>query len=187
MICRTCSVDKAPHEFRKKFDGKYTYYEKQCRSCNDVQHREWEKRNPDKLSAQKRRYALKNALQIKVRDRTRYRKPERRERIITDAKRRLFAEGSVKRLERLWRWRNKNPEKYAAQTYLNNALKREEITKGACSGCGSTSRINGHHHDYSRPLDVTWLCPSCHGVEHAKINMTILCAKIAQQGALHGR
>lgn len=39
-----------------------------------------------------------------------------------------------------------------------------------CSSCGKMDEgaafgrtmIQGHHNDYSRPLDVEWLCPACH-------------------------
>lgn len=36
---------------------------------------------------------------------------------------------------------------------------------GVCYGCGCTSeehRIEAHHHDYSQPLEVVWLCTPCH-------------------------
>ena len=46
------------------------------------------------------------------------------------------------------------------------ALKAGRLTRPhTCSGCGCTDtehRIEAHHADYSRPLDVIWLCPMCH-------------------------
>lgn len=39
----------------------------------------------------------------------------------------------------------------------------------ACEGCGTEGvKLNGHHHDCSKPLDVEWLCSACHGRAHAK-------------------
>ena len=43
------------------------------------------------------------------------------------------------------------------------------VRPSACSQCGrSDSAIHGHHDDYSRPLDVRWLCTWCHGELHAE-------------------
>lgn len=62
------------------------------------------------------------------------------------------------------KWRIKYPERYAAHTALNNAIRDGKIKKlDTCEICGNTFHIHAHHTNYSRPLDVVWLCARCHG------------------------
>lgn len=50
---------------------------------------------------------------------------------------------------------------------LRNAVKASEIEKPKeCEDCGEKSVLHGHHADYTKPLNVTWLCSTCHGLEH---------------------
>ena len=58
--------------------------------------------------------------------------------------------------------RLRNPEKYAANAMVARALKSGRLKKGPCVYCGSTNRIQAHHRDYSKPLDVIWVCFVCH-------------------------
>lgn len=58
-----------------------------------------------------------------------------------------------------------NPEKRAAVNAVNNAIRDGRIVKTPCVCCGST-KVHGHHEDYSKQLDVIWLCPSCHNWWH---------------------
>ncbi len=56
-----------------------------------------------------------------------------------------------------------NPVKMKAQNILNRAVKAGKIKRPSkCSKCGKTGKIQAHHKDYSKPLDVTWLCQTCH-------------------------
>lgn len=41
------------------------------------------------------------------------------------------------------------------------------VKPSACQECGAAGPVQGHHHDYDKPLDVRWLCASCHAAEHA--------------------
>jgi hypothetical protein len=66
------------------------------------------------------------------------------------------------------KWFAANPEKARAHCILNNAIRRGEGVRPdhcAIPGC-SNPDPEGHHEDYSKPLDVVWLCRSCHKLLH---------------------
>ena len=62
-------------------------------------------------------------------------------------------------------WRKRNPVKVAAHTILAWAVRSGKVQRQPCERC-EAPKAHGHHHDYSKPLDVTWLCAKCHGKEH---------------------
>lgn len=63
-------------------------------------------------------------------------------------------------------WRQANPEKYKAQTAVGNAVRDGRLSREPCKTCGSTAYVHAHHQDYSKPLDVTWLCAAHHHRRH---------------------
>ena len=63
------------------------------------------------------------------------------------------------------RRRARSPEKYRARNAVSNALRDGRLVKGPCKECGTTERVQAHHPDYSKPLDIEWLCFSCHREE----------------------
>jgi hypothetical protein len=65
------------------------------------------------------------------------------------------------------RWVEKNPLANKAHTAVNNAVRDGRLQKSPCALCGSGKNIQGHHKDYGRPLDVVWLCTTCHHRLHA--------------------
>lgn len=64
-------------------------------------------------------------------------------------------------------WRGKYPNKYKAHGMVNNAIKGEKLFKEDCA-CGSDKDLHAHHDDYAKPLNVRWLCASCHRIWHLK-------------------
>lgn len=76
-----------------------------------------------------------------------------------------------KQREKRKEWKNENPEKVKASYILNRALIKRLIKRPLeCSNCGrSNTRIVGHHPDYCKPLEVIWLCNSCHRLIHKEI------------------
>lgn len=58
-------------------------------------------------------------------------------------------------------------QKRKARAILNRALLTGAICRPSlCSECSLGGIIQGHHHDYSKPLSVEWLCSKCHGKRH---------------------
>lgn len=64
------------------------------------------------------------------------------------------------------RFEAKYPEKARAQTLLRQAVRCGKVQREPCSVCGSTERVHGHHEDYSKPLEVEWLCGKHHRMRH---------------------
>ena len=61
------------------------------------------------------------------------------------------------------KWLQNNIVKRSAHILIGNAVASGRIEKpDVCSVCMAGGRIHGHHDDYSRPLDVRWLCTKCH-------------------------
>jgi len=57
----------------------------------------------------------------------------------------------------------KYPEKRKAQNAVIHALRDGRLIRpNACSKCGKVCKPEGHHPDYSKPLEVVWVCPLCH-------------------------
>ena len=63
--------------------------------------------------------------------------------------------------------RLKYPEKKKAAGILNRAVATGKLKRSVfCESCGSSAKTEGHHSDYSKPLEVEWLCKKCHVEVH---------------------
>lgn len=74
--------------------------------------------------------------------------------------------------EHMQQWRLANQEKRKAQSKVSAAIRAARLVRpDACGRCGKSGcHIEGHHEDYSRPLDVVWLCTECHGKTRRKVH-----------------
>jgi len=66
------------------------------------------------------------------------------------------------------RWRDKNPEKWAAHIAVKSAIRSGKLVKAErCENCGA-DKPEAHHQSYeeSQHLVVQWLCRPCHNKAH---------------------
>lgn len=65
------------------------------------------------------------------------------------------------RRESLERSKLRYPEKERARRATHNAVARGKLTKGPCYQCGA-EKVEAHHPDYTKPLEVIWACRRHH-------------------------
>ncbi len=94
----------------------------------------------------------KNHKQILMYERKRFKHPQRKISIAASQRER----------------RKKNPEKYKARTAVSNAIRDGKLIRLPCEKCGN-EKSQAHHDDYSKHLNVRWLCRTCHVLEHGNI------------------
>jgi hypothetical protein len=57
-----------------------------------------------------------------------------------------------------------HPDRVRARRAVGMAILRGKMQRRPCEVCGR--KAHAHHDDYSRPLDVRWLCPLHHRHHH---------------------
>ena len=64
--------------------------------------------------------------------------------------------------ERVMAWIKDHPLERIARRKVATALHNGSITKTPCTVCGATKNVCAHHKDYSKPLDIVWVCRDHH-------------------------
>ena len=80
--------------------------------------------------------------------------------------------GSRRTADDLRIYRAENPEAVTAHRVIAYALRTGKICRPSkCEACATDCIPHGHHHDYSKPLSVVWLCATCHQQHHAMMRL----------------
>lgn len=65
--------------------------------------------------------------------------------------------------------RQMDPQMKKARNAAYHAIRKGRLTREPCQVCGSSHRIEAHHEDYLKPLDVMWLCKKHHYERHREL------------------
>lgn len=151
-ICSTCKIEKDEIYFSKRI-GAIDGLRGQCKECKNKAYREGygdRYSKSDKGKEVRKKYQQSQA------------------RRISESKYRRSEKGRLKCYNSYKKYKESNPDKVKAHKILNHKIESGLISKPSkCSYCCKENKlINGHHYDYSKPLDVVWLCPKCHKDVH---------------------
>jgi hypothetical protein len=82
--------------------------------------------------------------------------------------------GGIEQRREYWKkYRMANRMKAKARSMVAHAVQSGRLARRPCVECCSTDGVEGHHEDYSKPLDVIWLCRTCHRALHESRKRTI--------------
>ncbi len=148
--CKRCGATKSVSQFYAH-DGS-------CKACRILLVKEYRKKNIKRIQEYDRNRPNKGEriAATKRRYRRHTSTPEGRERL--------------REHRRKWAQEYRNSDKRAAHVIAGNAIRDGRLVKQPCKRCGSPDNIHAHHEDYTKPMEVTWLCRPCHGERHREIN-----------------
>lgn len=142
LTCNFCRTEKNETCF-------YVSNKSKCKECIKSAVKIHREKNIEKI----REYDVKRASQP-------HRVKARKEYIQTDL-------GKQAKKRASYAYNKRYPMKYAAHVITSNAIRDGKLIPiKYCSICKSDKKIEGHHDDYTKPLDVRWLCESCHKEWH---------------------
>lgn len=183
LNCTKCGKEKDENFFVKVKDKKRGFTS-HCKECMNERNRLYYAQNKEKIRQKHKEYYTSDLEREKKRAAKYYR--QNKEKIT--AKHKIYRENNREQEnERQKNWRLENRErvnqiikkcrqkqqynkKYRhAHQVVRDAIKLGIIQKPEhCSECNGKNRIQGHHEDYMKPLDVIWLCVKCHARLHRK-------------------
>lgn len=73
----------------------------------------------------------------------------------------LSDEEKKKRTAGVIAWQKKHPERFSVHQQVYRAVKAGKLVRKPCHLCGEI-KVEAHHFDYSKPLEVEWVCRHHH-------------------------
>ena len=126
--------------------------------------REWYRANKEKARVSFLMWKAEHPAELKKRKRESYLR-HREARLSRQRELMKTPEAKEKMRVRALLRKVKSPEEYCARYILGNAVKQGKIIRLPCIVCGD-EKSQGHHEDYTKPLDVIWLCDKHHKEKH---------------------
>ena len=148
--CPKCGIEKPHTDFyrdKHKPSGRKCY----CKTCCSIQQKHSYSKKKTIILARCKEYRDEHQEERRIKGRVYYRKY--RDRFLAYKKKRRIA----------------YPERTKSHDKVHRAIKSGRLIPEPCEECGQEEGIQAHHDDYTKPLDVRWLCRSCHKYLHVGV------------------
>jgi len=143
-MCKKCGITKKKDAFSKGY--------KTCKSCRSEIERHRYTLNKEHILTSKKEYYIENQEKICLQKKE-YRNNNK---------------SKLRKIDNDRYYRDK--DKRIAVSKLKYAVDSGMFERpNKCSKCQIECKPHGHHTDYSKPLDVVWLCEECHLKEHGRM------------------
>lgn len=178
--CARCKIEKEESEFNKassRKDGLCPY----CRICKSLESkkyntenrekcreklRKWREENPQKNTEYSQVYREKNHEKIRARASTKSSKEKQKV-----ASKRWYEENKEHVRKVNAEWKRKNRKVANSHSLVAKHVKLGKLLRPKrCQKCKTDQgKMEAHHEDYDKPLEVVWLCFKCHKKIHGKL------------------
>lgn len=167
--CSSCQTNKPISEFSKHSKNK-DGLRSQCKHCARADWEKWYSKNKELVSARdKERYRSNRESEIQ---RSKDWQERNMDHVIEYRKKsRQTQHVKMRRVEEHRREMANHPEKRIAYNLMKVALLSGDLIRKPCEVCGDV-KSQGHHDDYTKPLEVRWLCHAHHCEVHGKKSRT---------------
>lgn len=143
--CKYCDQTKENSAFRK--------HSRKCKRCQADYTAKYRSEHPEQCAKTHRAWLSRNKEHLKLYNRQRY--------FSSRYKR------SKNHIAKNKEWVNRNREKRNAAAAVQRAVTMGKLAKPThCELCNQPAYLVGHHEDYSKRLEVKWICQSCHRYIH---------------------
>lgn len=179
--CNKCLIEQDENQFSIRVDGRCSTW---CKTCVRENSRKWYAENTERSNAARKKYYeenkektlaktkeyyLRNYERVRERANERNRTPQARKKQNEQVKK-WAKENKEKVALNVFKYRERNPEKVYAHQAVMWAVRLNVLKKpDECEKCKRIVKLQGHHEDYSKPLEVQWLCKICHNHVHDKL------------------
>lgn len=168
-VCTVCGLAKSLSEFyarKRSKDGLASA----CKMCHNAMTKVSKNRPHVKEHGRVKALEYYHAHKDKCNTRTKEYRQTKAGRIAMRASVKRYQSGDHGRVARrlaTQRFDEKHPNKRRAYWTVKNAIRSGRLTRPSdCSCCGASTKTDAHHDDYSKPLEVRWLCRQCHLAAH---------------------